>query len=31
MKGVRYQFNDKEVLEEAIKHKMQDTRCRMQD
>jgi len=31
MKGVRSQFNDKEVLEEAIKHKIQDTRCRMKD
>lgn len=31
MKGVRYQFNDKKVLEEAIKHKIQDTRCRMKD
>jgi len=28
---VRSQFNDKEVLEEAIKHKIQDTRCRMKD
>jgi len=30
IKGVRYKFNDREVLEEIIKHKMQDTRCRMQ-
>ena len=31
IKGVRSPFNDKEVLEEAIKHKMQDTLCRIQD
>jgi UDP-N-acetylmuramoyl-L-alanyl-D-glutamate--2,6-diaminopimelate ligase len=31
IKGVRYRFNDRDVIEEAIKHKMQDTRCRMQD
>ena len=31
IKGVRYRFNDRDVIEEEIKHKMQDTRCRMQD
>ncbi len=31
IKGVRYRFNDRDVIEEAIKHKMQDTRCGMQD
>jgi UDP-N-acetylmuramoyl-L-alanyl-D-glutamate--2,6-diaminopimelate ligase len=31
IKGVRYRFNDRDVIEEAIKRKMQDTRCRMQD
>jgi len=30
IKGVRYTFNDREVLEETIKHKIQDTRCRIQ-
>jgi UDP-N-acetylmuramoyl-L-alanyl-D-glutamate--2,6-diaminopimelate ligase len=31
IKGVRHQFNDRDILEEVIKHKTQDTRCRMQD
>ncbi|MEW6418802.1 MAG: UDP-N-acetylmuramoyl-L-alanyl-D-glutamate--2,6-diaminopimelate ligase, partial [Nitrospirota bacterium] len=31
VKGIRYMFNDREVVEEAIKRQMQDTRCRMQD
>jgi UDP-N-acetylmuramoyl-L-alanyl-D-glutamate--2,6-diaminopimelate ligase len=28
IKGVRYRFNDRDVIEEAIKHKMQDTRLK---
>ncbi len=31
IKGVRYRFNDRYVIEEAVKQKMQCTRCRMQD
>jgi UDP-N-acetylmuramoyl-L-alanyl-D-glutamate--2,6-diaminopimelate ligase len=28
IKGVRYRFNDRDVIEEAIKHKMQDARLK---